>query len=693
MTTTDPQPSTPPPAHPRAALLRALTLFAGMLAMLAAYFWVHRPFGLAPGAVPTEALRLGGAALDVATAAVLVILGGAVGAWLCDRLAALAPFSRVALSRLERLALEAGLGLGALALLAVVIGLVGAFRAEVLWGALALMALLLRHRVGRTLAEWRALAGSARVGTPWEVFALACAALLLLLALVSALAPPTHWDSLTYHLIVPTRALSEGAIRADAENFYLGFSQNVEMLYAYAIGLFGRDTAAAPVHFALGLLGVIATAGLARRFAGRWAGWTAVLLLLTATSLWRLFGWAYIDLGTLLYGALALTALAAWHEDRAPGWLIVMGMIAGLAAGVKYNAGALALVMGAGVAVAAPRHVVRNGLIMAAAALIAFAPWLAKGALLYGNPIYPLLFGGLEWDANRTAAFTFPAFSFAGRGWLAHLPFLPFAATVFGQDLVDGYGFTTGPWLLTAFAVLPLVWSTLAPRERRLARTSGLAIGTFWLIWAGVGLASGIGVQTRLMVMALPAFAVAGAVAFIGLWRMPEKPVMITFIVRVAFVITTVLMLADAAMWVVRERSAAYLFSSLPNEQFLYENTGAHGNAMLSLPPDARVRLMWEPRAYLCPETTVCVGDMAFDHWLRPLLAGATPDEVFAGYRASGDDYLLFFDTLYRDYLAFSRDPALDEQFLPALERHMVPVWTDGLRYTLYAWKEGAIAP
>jgi len=30
-----------------------------------------------------------------------------------------------------------------------------------------------------------------------------------------------------------------------------------------------------------------------------------------------------------------------------------------------------------------------------------------------------------------------------------------------------------------------------------------------------------------------------------------------------------------------------------------------------------------------------------------------------------------------------------DQQFAAAIEQSMTPVWTDGLRYTLYGWKAG----
>ncbi len=98
---------------------------------------------------------------------------------------------------------------------------------------------------------------------------------------------------------------------------------------------------------------------------------------------------------------------------------------------------------------------------------------------------------------------------------------------------------------------------------------------------------------------------------------------------------------------------------------------------------------MWEPRGYYCPPTVTCTADVLFDNWKLPMLNdGLTPDQVFEVYRARGEDYLLFWGTSYNEYLEFSTYPDLDRAFPEALERWMEPVWTDGLRYTLYGWKD-----
>ncbi len=140
--------------------------------------------------------------------------------------------------------------MGIVALATLLLGLVGLFRPLILWALLIIAALLLRRSLRSWLRELVAVGRSAlRIESVGAGLIVGYCAIMLLLALVIALAPPAHWDSLTYHLVAPQRYLNAGAITAQPDNFYLGLSQNVEMLFGLVIGAFGRDTAAAPRAF------------------------------------------------------------------------------------------------------------------------------------------------------------------------------------------------------------------------------------------------------------------------------------------------------------------------------------------------------------------------------------------------------------------------------------------------------------
>jgi hypothetical protein len=712
--------------------LRLIIALVGMMTALISYYWVHKPLD------PTVITRLGGALLDVLTLALLALCGGGLGRRLLPWLAS------VGLSRAERLALEGVIGLSALSLLVLALGLLGLYRAAAFWALLAGL-LLLNRRAG---ASWaadvrRVMSTVIRIGTgsqpgaPFTRLLMAFSGVMLLLALLHALTPPTAFDALNYHLVGPARYLAAERVTAQPDNHFLGFPQGVEILFGMALGLFGRETAAAPLHYLCGLLGLLAVGGLTRRIAGIDAGALAVALLLSAYSLWLLFGWAYVDLALLAYGAAALVGAAALLLGAGDmrRWALLLGALAGLALGVKYTAvglaGALALLVllesihrkdaaisahsqtedftteahsraplrihpfGAIATLFNGRSALTHVLLFGAAAGVVFLPWALKGLLLYQNPVYPFAFGGLNWDAGRAATFSTTGLGLLGteRAW--QLAVLPLAATVFGVEKGEGFSFNAGPWLLTAPFLLALTWGRLSTEARRLARAAlALAVPllAFWIVMAAT---SGIGAQTRLMVMALPAAAVLGALGLQGMASWPRKPLNLLFVARALLALTLAFTLLDAARETVSKQVVPYLMGTISREQYRAANiipggaTYTHMAAGLAeLPAGSQIRLLFEPRTYDCPRGITCLGDILFDHWARALRSGQTPEQVFAGWRAAGDDYLVVFNPGYEFNAKDARFAAENALFPAALDAAMTQVWTDAAGfYTLYEWK------
>jgi hypothetical protein len=664
---------------------RIAAILLGVLLLLPAYFWAQ--YAPKPGGenflFPLAAV-LGGAAANLLIVAVLFVIAGGVGR------AALHRLDLTALARSERIALECLLGLGSVSSAALLLGLAGVFTLPTLWLPLIVVGVLLRRFVGGWLADWRLMLGGLRLENGWTRWLALLVVLLLGLALLRAVAPPTAWDSLTYHLVAPARYLAEGRIGAHADNHFLGFPQLVEVLFGVAMSPLGRGEAGALVHYGFGLLGLLATAGLVRRAAGGEAGWLAVALLLSALSLWLLFGWAYVDLAVLAYGAAALVVVERWRGTGGLGWVILLGVVAGLAFSVKYTAAALGIALALTLIVNQPRQALRWLVIFGISAFVACLPWLIKGTLLYGNPVYPFLFDGLNWDTDRAATF-----STFGRGLLAsgdgwQIPLLPLMATIFGVERGSGFAFSAGVWLLSAPLLLLPGWSFLTTHERKLARDGLLLAAPLLLFWMLLAATSEIGAQTRLMAMLFPAAALMGALGFAALWRFPEKPLQIAFIVRAALVGALALSAIEAGRELVRDRTLPYLFALESRNSYLDAKLGAHINALRaleSLPDGAQVLLLWEPRSYYCPSQVTCQPDILFDHWARPLRLGAAPAEVFDGWRAAGVTHLLLWSAGYEAEInnpnsRFAVENALFPAVLAAEARE---VWTDGVRYTLYA--------
>ena len=116
------------------------------------------------------------------------------------------------LSTAERLALERGVGLGAIGLGALLLGLIGLFRGIVFGPLLLILAMWLRRSLLGWLRDAIRLVGRIMPakGARWTGFLAGFVLVLLAAALILALAPPTAWDALTYHLVAPEVYLRAG---------------------------------------------------------------------------------------------------------------------------------------------------------------------------------------------------------------------------------------------------------------------------------------------------------------------------------------------------------------------------------------------------------------------------------------------------------------------------------------------------
>lgn len=659
---------------------RILAALIGLVVALIAYFWAHKPLD------PALLASLGGALLDLFTVSFIVVLAGALG----RKIVLLE--DEADLSRAERLALEAIIGLGLLSIGALILGLLGLYSSIIFWVTLILLTMLTFSSLLGWMRDFFAvLRRAAMPETRWARFLVILIAAFLGMALLHALAPPTAYDALNYHLLAPKRYLEAGRILAQPDNHFLGFPQGVEVLYGLAMGLFGRDTAAAPLHYAFGFFGLLAMGGFLKRRADLNTAYLAVALLMSAFSLWLLFGWPYVDLAMFTYGALALSLLEWWDKSKSTQSLVLLGIIAGLALGVKYTGVGLLLALGFYLLWNAPRQIIRNGLILGLVAGLVFLLWALKGFLLYQNPVYPFAFGGLNWDSGRAYTFSTPGTGLLGSPDAWQLAILPFAATVFGVEKAGTYSFTVGPWLLTAPLLLIPGWRWLSDSERKLARSVLLFALPILLFWVGLASLSAIGVQTRLVLMGLPAAAVLAALGFSSLSKWPRKPLDISFIARALLVLTLTFALLDAVRDTARIRAAPYLMATLSRTDYRRTNLGVYVDAMqqlATLPEGSQVRFMYEQRTYDCPPTITCIGDILFDHWPRPLRQGIMPDEVFQLWKDGGDDYLLLFNPGYTFSAEDTRFITENALFPAVLEKWMMPIWSDAAKgYTLYTWK------
>jgi hypothetical protein len=687
-----------PPNHHKLSVRQGLGLALLLLWFfggLALFYVIQKPF------TPAAAAALAGAALNLLAAGWLGLLGLGLGHRLLVWLGLLA--SRVGkgagsfeMSTGEALVLGSGLGLGVLGLLALALGLAGLFYG---WLFLALSLALTAWLWPDFRALRRSWASRQIVERPHPLTALYVAAVGLA-AVVLALLPPADMDGLFYHLTAPKLFIQSHAIRPGLDVPHFNFPLLAEMLFSYAM-LLANDIAAKLIHTLYGFL----LAGLvyltASRCLSRAAAWPAVLVLLSMPMVALLAGWAYNDLALAFYQLAAVYALLRSRPEAPEGefhprWLLLSGLLAGLAMGLKYTGFVTPLLIGLILA----WRLVKSGrfyqnlrllLYFAIPAGLVALPWYLKNLAFTGNPVYPFLFEGLFWDKFRAEWY---AQSGTGLGfdpltWL-QLP----ALAMLGTRDVNYFDGRTGP-LFLLFLPLLVVYGLLRYRARVPERPAaldvlllaGLAQFLFWAL--GVIWSNSLW-QSRLLLPGLAALSPVVAWLWLDLAHLDRPGFSVRRFVNLLVGLVLALSLVELGLGLVGLNPLAYLTGLESRDDYLTRRLGAYYAAMEqmneTLPAGTGVVFLLEPRSYFC--RLDCRPDSILDRLPHDQHRYGSAAEIVAAWKEAGMTHVL----LNRQGLNFMKKEDDRGLFRPALEQLAVmesqffePVFDVAGAYQLYA--------
>jgi hypothetical protein len=385
----------------------------------------------------------------------LILLALAASAWVAGRVA----LRRMPLTRGERLALPVVAGLALLGPLLLLLGFL-----ELLSRGPLLLLLAAVHLAG--LGAWKEIVGEARAWLGdgwgrrgwWITLGLAVASAPFF---VLALYPPTAFDETLYHLPFAEAFVRTGGVPFLPELRYPVFPQLQETLGAAVLALTGQDVA---IHL-VQLLAAGTTAALLVAWGSRLftppAGWIAAALFLGYPMVAYLSITGYVDVGVALFVTAGLYALQRWREEGNGGWLVLAGLFAGSAAGVKYLGLFFIAALGLEILLAAPRREkVRALFLFSLVALVVLAPWYGRILFYTGNPLFPFfshLFGDSPWGMAMPG----PGL----RERLADLPMLPWDVLVNREKV--GWQPPFSPAFLLGIPFL-LTGAVRDPRLRRL---------------------------------------------------------------------------------------------------------------------------------------------------------------------------------------------------------------------------------
>ena len=618
----------------RRQVLLLFTLIFWILFVLGGYYYYHKPINIQMIAAPLRAL------LDILFACLFAALAGGLG-WRFFKAGAVPP--------LERAALQYALGAGILSLLWFILGILGLYRYPLGAPLLGLGLLLLWRDARAWYAQFGALKNAWHAAASLEKALALLTGVLILYQMFIALAPPTKWDALAYHLQLPRQYLAAGSLAFIPENPYWGHPQLVEMLYTFAMSFHRAETAAllswsAGVIFLLGLLGLTNTSlarlkGEDEKEAGPSsnAGWIAVAAVSAGVTFRYLLGWSYTDLFSALFGLAALTVFFAWLDTHRPAWLLWAGLFCGLALGTKWTAGVLALGIFSAALVFRRQTggVWKTWLLSGTIAFLTTLPWLVKNALVTGSPLYPYFFSTPALDAARMASANPPN---AAVTWWMNL-FLPVTSTWAGVDGAPGFSTDLGPLLL-----LLAVPGICLYRRSTYTKTIGLLLAFAALGLGVASLRNAHLMQTRLYFSVLPCLAIPAGWGWDWLQRQVIEGVRLRRIFSALLLLVLGLVAWQDTYFNGQITPGRVTLGTLTRQSYLENTLGNHLRAaqlLETLPPGARILLLWEPRGLYFPLNAQA--DLWIDRWRTDRRELKTAPAILDRWRSQGFTHVLFY--------------------------------------------------
>ena len=360
---------------------------------------------------------------------------------------------------------------------------------------------------------------AARGIDPVVIVSAAGIAVALLLALVTALAPPTARDALAYHLAAPKAYIAANGIveLPWSVHSYLPFA--TEMLFTLGL-LVGPDASPNLVHLGLGVAVVVLVVFTTRRVthSPRWAAAAGLVFASVPSVIWNA-GIAHNEMWMALAVSIAVLAAGRWWETGESRLLLWMGAAIGVALAAKHTALLLAPILAIVVLLKLRTLPKRDqsrtllGAVGAGCVALAFPlPWYAQNIARTGNPLFPYLWKLFPthspvWDAARAEVFeAYLRLSYGQHDGVLPWLRLPWDVSVRAQnDVTSLFDGVIGPVFLF---VTPLVIIGL----RRSGTPTWLRVATMVAV-ASAAIWSTQSQQIRFLVPILPVLSIAGIAA------------------------------------------------------------------------------------------------------------------------------------------------------------------------------------
>jgi hypothetical protein len=381
-----------------------------------------------------------------------------------------------------------------------------------------------------------------------------------------------------------------------------------------------------------------------------------------------------VDLALTFYSLAALYALLAWlypkgESSQPSGWLVLAGVFGGACLSIKYTGGVTLLILGAVLLWSlirrhlTLRHALLGGLVVGGLSLAVAAPWYLKNAIVAGNPVYPLVWGGHEWNEIDTRWLL----AIGQEMSVLDLLIVPWTLTVVGQQGTAAYDATYSPLFLMLLPLL-LIVRRKAPGLGALLIAAGMGYGT-WIVSGAAAYGTFVLRGRQLLPIFAPlSLLCAYSLDRMELWDRPSFSLqrvlkIITGLTLGFGLLSHVLLATSLNPWpylVGQQSREHYLESYVPQR---LQQTFGYLNE--NLDPDDKVLFVWELRSYglEIPHQA----DILLNNFAQSLARYGSPEGVADGLAEEGFTHILVNQYIYpwitSDYPLTSEEQANWESF------------------------------
>ncbi|MDI6735041.1 MAG: glycosyltransferase family 39 protein [bacterium] len=496
-------------------------------------------------------------------------------------------------SFLEEIIFAVGLGLGCLSFLVLGLGLVGLLYDWIFYVIFGVGLIILYPELWYFCRRaWCARCGQISISVFIPLV------LTLFLAIILLLVPTITFDALVYHLAVPQTYIKHHKIVYLPDNCFSNYTFNTEMLFTLGLLLKG-DLLARAIHFLFGLLSALGIYALARRYFGQRTAYWSILAFCSMPLAVFVATVAFNDFSLTFYEILAVYAFINWSHEKKHGWLLVCGLMCGLAIGTKYFGGFCFIILSLSILWVAwqqqgPLKALKTTAIFAILVLLPNLPWLIKNLVFTGNPVFPLFYpvlGGKNWSQFHYTRYLYEMTRYSDGYHLFLKPFIFLWDISFKQ----GGGMDSGIKLKVGPIFLSLLPFLLAKRKLDFSIKYLLAFcGVFFLFWSYV---------CAVDRFALPCFVLLCVVVGYTIERFKGKRL---YPCLLAILFISLVLNLGYVLKVIHKNAYFMCLKKVDTEKFLleksiikdYYDVISHVNR--HLPAQSKVLFIGEVRSYYC---------------------------------------------------------------------------------------------